>query len=184
MYHPVMADDRAAHSVHAKWYGDPIELDLSRLGNPPGLEGHGVRFMEPSEPDDWGVARGIGPGLTMKYRDRLDVNMYAIEGDGEVVGLIVLGIHYPDGLEGDSLLETTSIHRLWIAPRFQGQGWGDRALALALDYLNEFPDSARTYMGPVPPALSEALARRGFFQRGERWRAPPPGAFGTPSEDS
>jgi len=183
LIHPVIADDHAAHTAHAQWFGEPIDLSLDRLSRSPSLEGHGVRFMEPTQPDQWGVARGTGPGLAMRFRERLDVNLYAIEGSGEVVGLIVMGTHYPDGLDGDSLLETTAIHQLWIAPRYQGHGWGHRALALALDYLNDFTDSARTYMGPVPPALEAALSRRGFFQRGERWRAPAPGTFGGSTED-
>jgi RimJ/RimL family protein N-acetyltransferase len=108
----------------------------------------------------------------MRYRDQLDVDLYAIEGDGQVVGVIILGTHYPDGMEGDSLLETTAIHRLWIAPSVQGKGWGGRALALALEHLNDFTDSARTYMGSVPPELAGALSRRGFYQRGDHWRAP------------
>lgn len=179
-----MANDYVAHTEHAQWFGEPLDLDLERIGRSPPVEGHGVRFLAPSQPDDWGAARGIGPELTVKYSTQLDVDLFAIEGDGDVVGLVVLGTHYPEGLDGNSLLETTAIHRLWIAPRFQGKGWGDRALALALDYLDSFTDSARTYMGPVPAEMNDALTRRGFFKRGERWRAPPAAEYGGGSGES
>ena len=93
------------------------------------------------------------------------------------MGVTALGTHYPNGFDGDSLLETTAIHHLLIAPAAQGKGWGHRALGLVLDYLSEFTDSARTYLGPVSKDLAGPLGRRGFVLRGDRWRAPASSAF-------
>jgi len=177
LVHPVIADDRAAHIDHGQWHGAPVDLRLGQLGPPPTREGHGVRFFCPTHAEQWGTSRARGPALAARLETQLDVDVFAIEGDGEVVGVVALGTYYPSGLEGGSLLEMTAIHQLLIAPAAQGCGWGHRALALALDYLGEFTDSARIYLGPVSKELAGPLGRRGFVLRGDRWRAPAPGTF-------
>lgn len=43
LVHPLTADDLADHTAHARWIGDPVELDVARL-DPPGVNQGLARF--------------------------------------------------------------------------------------------------------------------------------------------
>ena len=43
LVHPLTADDLADHSTHARWIGEPVELDVSVL-DPPGVNQGLARF--------------------------------------------------------------------------------------------------------------------------------------------
>lgn len=43
LVHPLTADDLADHTTHARWLGDPVELDVGTL-DPPGVNQGLARF--------------------------------------------------------------------------------------------------------------------------------------------
>ena len=103
---------------------------------------------------------------------------FAICRNGKPVGFLMIGCGFPeeDLEQGDPefILDNYCIWRLMIDKRYQGKGYGKKAMELALEFIRTWPNGKRKYCWlsyePENEVAKELYASFGFIEQPQYYK--------------